>query len=135
MVCAMQYISAYGASEGNIVPEEKICALLQSMSLGDHGVFVREFLSNTVPMADQKVSVYYGTAIRRQHSMNYRTTFERLVELAKTYDNDGLISGTVTNTGFGLYYNQLLNYAPAEISVPADTSKVTIGPDLMVNVR
>lgn len=135
MVSAMQYISAFGGSEGNIVPDDKIRQLLQAMSLGDDTVFIREFLSNTMPMRDERPRVFYGTEIRRRHSMNYRATFERLVELAKECDNDGLISGTVTNTAFGLYYNQLLNHAPAEFAVPADTSSVSVGPDLMVNVR
>jgi len=135
MVCGMQYISAFGASEGNVVPDERIRELLQSLSLGDDLVFIREFLSNTMPMGDQRTFVFYGTEIRRRHSMNYRETFERLVKLAAECDTDGLISGTVTNTAYGLYYNLLLRHAPAEVTVPADTSFVSVGPDLTVNVR
>jgi hypothetical protein len=135
MVTGMQFISAFGATEGNLVPEERIGELLRALSLGDDSVFIREFLSNTMPMRDQQPQVFYGTEIRRRHSMNYRESFERLVKLAAECDSDGLIGGTVTNTAFGLFYNQLLRHAPAEVTIPADTSRVAVGPDLMVNVR
>lgn len=135
MVTGMQFISAFGGTEGNVVPDERIRELLQALSLGDDTVFVREFLSNSLPMIDQRTLVFYGTEIRRRHSMNYREAFERLVNLAAGCDSDGLISGTVTNTAFGLLYNLLLRHAPAEVTIPADTSLVAVGPDLTVNVR
>lgn len=114
MINAMQFISAFGGSEGNIVPDERIRELLQSLSTGDNEVFTREFLSNTMPMRDRRAYVFYGTEIRRKHSMNFRLTFERLLALAAKCDDDGLISGTVTNTGFGLFYNSLLQSDPLE---------------------
>jgi hypothetical protein len=114
MINAMQFISAFGGSEGNIVPDERIRELLHAVSVGDNEVFTREFLSNTMPLRDQRPYVYYGTEIRRKHSMNFRRTFERLLALAAKCDDDGLISGTVTNTGFGLFYNSLLQHDPLE---------------------
>lgn len=114
MINAMQFISAFGSSEGNIVPEERIRELLAALSNGDNEVFVREFVSNIMPMRERRAYVYYGTEIRRKHSMNFRLTFERLLALAAKCDDDGLISGTVTNTGFGLFYNSLLQYDPLE---------------------
>ena len=114
MINAIQFISAFGSSEGNIVPEERIRELLAALSNGDNEVFVREFVSNIMPMRDRRAHVYYGTEIRRKHSMNFRLTFERLLALAAKCDDDGLISGTVANTGFGLFYNSLLQHDPLE---------------------
>ena len=114
MINAMQFISVFGTSEGNIVPEERVRELLAALSNGDTEVFVREFVSNTMPMRDRRAYVFYGTEIRSKHSMNFRLTFERLLALAAKCDDDGLISGTVTNTGFGLFYNSLLQHDPLE---------------------
>ncbi len=125
MINAMQYISAYGGSEGNIVSDERIRELLHAMSLGDSEVFVREFISNTMPLRDRRAYVFYGTDIRRKHSMNFRHTFERLLALAGRCDDDGLISGTVTNTGFGLFYNSLLEHEPA---APALSTESVLNP-------
>ena len=36
----------------------------------------------------------------------------------------GMIGGTVTQTGLGLYYNLLVQSAPAEATVLVDTSNV-----------
>jgi len=113
MINAMQFISAFGSSEGNIVTDERIGELLHALSTGDNEVFVREFISNTMPLRDRRAHVFYGTEIRRKHSMNFRQTFERLLALAARCDDDGLISGTVTNTGFGLFYNSLIQHEPA----------------------
>ncbi len=124
MINAMQFISAFGASEGGIVPDERIRELLHALSVGDSEVFTREFLSNTMPMRERRPYVFYGTEIRRKHSLNFRQTFERLLALAAECDDDGLISGTVTNTGFGLFYNSLLQHDPVEGSAEVKVSIV-----------
>lgn len=124
VINAMQFISAFGGSEGNIVSDDRIRELLHSLAMGDSEVIVREFISNTMPMRDRREYVFYGTAIRRKHSMNFRSTFERLLALAAKCDTDGLISGTVTNTGFGLFYNMLIEFAPAENSLPVNVANV-----------
>lgn len=124
MINAMQFISAFGASEGSIVADERIRELLHALSVGDSEVFTREFLSNTLPLRNRRDFLFYGTEIRRKHSMNFRLTFERLLALAAKCDDDGLISGTVTNTGFGLFYNSLLQHDPLENSADPKVSTV-----------
>ena len=124
MINAMQYISAFGTSEGSVVPDERVRELLHAASVGDNEVFTREFLSSTMPMRDRRPYVFYGTEIRRKHSLNFRQTFERLLALAAKCDDDGLISGTVTNTGFGLFYKSLLQHDPVEESAETKDSIV-----------
>jgi hypothetical protein len=112
VIAGMQFISAFGSTEGNIVAEERIRELLAEASTGDDEAFVREFLSVNVPLRDDRARVFYGTEIRRRHSMTFRDTFERLLSLAEKCDTDQLIVGTVTHTAFGLYYNLLVRHEP-----------------------
>jgi hypothetical protein len=124
VIAGMQFISAFGSTEGNIVAESRIRELLQAVSTGDDEAFVREFLSVNVPLHDQRQRVFYGTDIRRRHSMTFRDTFERLLALAEKCDTDKLISGTVTHTAMGLYYNMLVRLAPGESGVLVDVANV-----------
>ncbi|MCP5181081.1 MAG: hypothetical protein H6994_14425 [Pseudomonadales bacterium] len=123
-ITGMQFISAFGSTEGNLVPEERIFELWTMVSHGDSEAFAREILMMGPDAHGGRQHIFYGTELRRRHSLNYRQTFERLVALAARCDMDGMIGGTVTQTGLGLYYNLLVQSAPAEATVLVDTSNV-----------
>ncbi len=110
-IAGMLFISRFGATEGDIVAPEKILEMWHMLSTGDAEVFPRAFLAMTFEDYGGGADIFYGTQIRANHSRNFIQVFDKLMRLAEQCDADGVITGTLTQTAHGLFYNILKSAA------------------------
>ena len=122
----MLFISCMGASEGQIVSKERIAEMWHMLATRDDQVFSREFMLLDADEFGGYESLFYKTEIRRRHTRNYISTFDRLMVMAKNCDSvNGIIADSIAHTAHGLLYNRMREHKPDELKVestPVDTT-------------
>jgi DNA-binding XRE family transcriptional regulator len=122
----MLFISCMGSSEGQIVPRERIGELWHMLATRDDQVFSREFMLLDAEEFGGYESLFYKTEIRRRHTRNYISTFDRLMAMAENCDSvNGIIADSLAHTAHGLLYNRMREHQPDELKVesaPVDTT-------------
>ena len=117
-ITGMLYISSMGASEGQLVPGERIEELWHMLARRDDQVFAREFLLLDPEKLGGYEALFYKTDIRRRHTKNFMTTFDRLMVMARNCDSDnGIIADTMAQTAHGLLYRRMRDNRPADMQV------------------
>lgn len=111
-ISGMLYLSSKGPIGDGTVNREQMDRLFNQVGSGDHSVFARLLISAD-NMEDGGVrDLLYGTEIRRRHTKNFMHTFDRLCQLAKNCDVDGIIEDSLWQSAFGLLYRRMQKYAP-----------------------
>lgn len=125
-ITGMLFISCMGASEGQIVPKDRISEMWHMLARRDDQVFSREFLLFNADDFGGYEALFYKTEIRRRHTRNFIRTFERLMEMAKNCDSvNGIIADSLAQTAHGLLYNRMRKHQPNDLrddGVPVDTA-------------
>lgn len=125
-IAGMLFISSMGASEGQLVPKDRIEEMWHMLAGRDNQVFSREFLLFDAEKYGGYGALFYGTDIRRRHTSNFMRTFDRLMEMAKNCDSvNGIIADSLAQTAHGLLYNRMREHQPDELKVecaPVDTA-------------
>jgi hypothetical protein len=125
-IAGMLFISGLGATEGHLVPRERISELWHMLARGDDQVFAREFLMSDLDKFGGYEALLYKTEIRRRHTKNFIRTFERLMAMARNCDSDnGIIADSLAQTAHGLLYNRMTEHQPDELKEkcePVDTA-------------
>jgi hypothetical protein len=111
-ISGMLFAGGLGPVGSNRYSRDEINDMFQKASNGDAEIFARQFLSMEYMEEGGIGSLLYDTEIRRRHTRNFRRTFERLVELARGCDVDGIIVDTMSQSAFGLLYRQMSEYMP-----------------------
>lgn len=111
-ITGMLFAGGLGPVGSNRYSRDEIADMFQKASHGDAEIFARQFLSMEYMEEGGIGSLLYDTEIRRRHTRNFRRTFERLVELARGCDVDGIIVDTMNQSAFGLLYRQMSDYMP-----------------------
>jgi hypothetical protein len=111
-ITGMLTAGGLGPVGSNRYSREEIADMFQKASSGDAGIFARELISMEYLEEGGIRSLLYDTEIRRRHTRNYRRTFERLLELARGCDVDGIIVDSLNHSAFGLLYQQMTEYMP-----------------------
>ena len=115
-ISGMLYISVFGASEGQIIPKETIDHMWHMLATGDDHVFSREFLLLDDEEYGGYGALFYKTEIRRRHTKNFMTTFDRLIAMAKNCDtHSGIITAALTQTAHGILYSRMRAYRPDDM--------------------
>jgi hypothetical protein len=124
-ITGMLYISCMGASEGQIVPRERIEEMWHMLARRDDQVFAREFLLFDAEKFGGYEALFYKTEIRGRHTTNFMRTFDRLMAMAQNCDSaNGIITDSLAQTAHGLLYNRMREHQPDELKVecaPIDT--------------
>lgn len=103
------YISSQGASGSGVVPNEKISELWAAMNEKDPDVFSRQMLSLQATNGPRySYKLFFGTAIRKNHTDNFIFNFERLLRAAIQCDTDGMIHDALMGTGNGFIYSRAI---------------------------
>jgi len=114
-ITGMLFISCFGATEGHLIPKERIAEMWHMLARRDNQVFAREFLLLDADDYGGWESLLYKTEIRRRHTKNFVRTFDRLMEMAKDCDADnGIIADSLAQTAHGLLYNRMIEHRPDE---------------------
>jgi DNA-binding XRE family transcriptional regulator len=125
-IAGMLFISCLGASEGQIVPRERIEKLWHMLARRDDPVFAREILLSDPEKFGGYEAFFYKTEIRRRHTANFMKTFDRLLAMAENCDSaNGIIADSLAQTAHGLLYNRMREHQPDELKVectPIDTA-------------
>jgi len=125
-ITGMLFISCVGATEGQLVPRERISEMWHMLARRDDQVFAREFLLFDADDYGGYEALFYKTEIRRRHTSNFIRTFDRLMEMAKNCDSpNGIIAEAMAQTAHGLLYNQMRKNQPEELKIecePVDTA-------------
>jgi hypothetical protein len=111
-ITGMLFAGGLGPVGSKRFSREEVADMFQKASSGDAEIFAREFLSMEYMEEGGIGSLLYDTDIRRRHSRNYRRTYERLVELARGCDVDGIICDSLNQSSFGLLYRRMTDYMP-----------------------
>jgi hypothetical protein len=111
-ITGMLFASGLGPVGSNRYSRDEIAAMFQQASSGDAEIFARQLLSMEYMDEGGIGSLLYDTEIRRRHTRNFRRTFERLLELGKGCDVDGIIVDSMKQSAFGLLYQQMTAYIP-----------------------
>jgi hypothetical protein len=111
-ISGMLFAGGLGPVGSSRYNRDEITEMFQKASNGDAEIFARQFLSMEFMDEGGIGSLLYDTDIRRRHTRNFRRTFERLVELARGCDVDGIIVDTMSQSAFGLLYQQMTDYMP-----------------------
>jgi len=123
----MLFVSSMGASEGQIVPKERLENLWHMLARGDDQVFAREFLLLDAEQYGGYEALFYKTDIRRRHSENFVNVFDRLMVMARNCDSsNGIIADTLAQTAHGLIYSRMRDALPEELRrdcAPVDTAE------------
>ena len=117
-IAGMLYLSSMSSDEGGPLTRERSAELWHMLSTGDAEVFAREFLIVEQDQYGGYEALFYGTAVRRRHTEHFIDTFDRLMKLADNCDVDGLISGSLTQTGHGMLYNRMVSHRVEEGAAP-----------------
>jgi hypothetical protein len=125
-IAGMLFISSMGATEGQLVPKERIAEMWHMLARRDDQVFSREFMLLDAEDFGGYEALFYKTEIRRRHTKNFIETFDRLMEMAKNCDSvNGIIADSQAQTAHGLLYNRMSKHQPDELNVecaPVDTA-------------
>ena len=125
-IAGMLFVSATGASEGQLISKDRLNELWHMLARRDDQVFAREFLSFDVAEFGGYEQLFYKTDIRRRHTRNFLATFDRLMLMAKNCDADnGIIADSLAQTAHGLLYNRMNKHQPDDLEVectPVDTA-------------
>ena len=78
----MLFISSMGASEGQLVPKDRITEMWHMLARRDDQVFSREFLLFDADEFGGFEALFYKTEIRCRHTRNFVETFDRLMAMA-----------------------------------------------------
>jgi DNA-binding XRE family transcriptional regulator len=117
-ITGMLFISCTGASEGQIVPRERIEKMWHMLARRDDQVFAREFLLFDAEKLGGFEALFYKTEIRRRHTTNFMRTFDRLMVMAENCDSaNGIIADSLAQTAHGLLYNRMREHQPDELKV------------------
>lgn len=112
-ITGMLFISCMGATEGQLVPEERIAEMWHMLARQDDQVFSREFLLLDAEDFGGYEALFYKTDIRHRHTRNFIRTFDRLMEMAKNCDSEnGIIADSLAKTAHGLLYNRMKEHQP-----------------------
>lgn len=111
-ITGMLFAGGLGPVGSQRFSREEIADMFQKASSGDAEIFAREFLSMEYMEEGGIASLLYDTDIRRRHTRNFRQNFERLVELARGCDVDGIIVDSLNQSSFGLLYRRMTDYMP-----------------------
>ena len=111
-ITGMLFASGLGPVGSNRYSRDEIDEMFQQAGNGDCEVFARQFLSMDFLEEGGLQSLFYDTGIRRRHTHTFRRSFERLIELAKGCDMDGIIVDSLHQSAFGLLYQRSNDYMP-----------------------
>jgi hypothetical protein len=111
-ITGMLFASGLGPVGSNRYSRDEIDEMFQQAGNGDCEVFARQFLSMDFLEEGGLQSLFYDTGIRRRHTYTFRRSFERLIELAKGCDMDGIIVDSLHQSAFGLLYQRSADYMP-----------------------
>jgi len=115
-ITGMLFAGGLGPVGSQRYSREEISDMFQKAASGDAEIFARQFMSMEFMEEGGIGSLLYETEIRRRHTQNFRRTFERLVELAHGCDVDGIIVDAMHQSAFGLLYQRMTEYMPADQS-------------------
>jgi hypothetical protein len=117
-ITGMLFISCMGATEGHLVPKERLSEMWHMLARRDDQVFAREFLLLDSKDYGGYEALFYKTEIRRRHTKNFMVTFDRLMAMAKDCDSvNGIIADSLAQTAHGLLYNHMRNHQPEDLRV------------------
>jgi hypothetical protein len=117
-ITGMLFAGGLGPVGSNRYSRGEIADMFQKASSGDTEIFAREFMSMEYLEEGGIESLLYDSDIRRRHTRNYRRTYERLLELARGCDVDGIIVDSLNQSGFGLLYQRTTDYLPDDFDPP-----------------
>jgi hypothetical protein len=127
-ITGMLFAGGLGPVGSQRYSREEITDMFQKASSGDSEIFARQLLSMEFMEEGGIGSLFYDTEIRRRHTRNYRRTFERLIDLATGCDVDGIIVDSMKQSAFGLLYERMSAYMPADFdSGDAGTAAIQPG--------
>ncbi len=92
-----------------VTSDERIVSLWNQFGSGDPESFARALMAAYFAMddpADAK-ALFLGTEVRRRHSATIRTTFERLLEIVRRCDPDGIIEDAFRGSANGRIYQMI----------------------------
>ena len=121
-ITGMLLAGGLGPIGSNRFSRDEITAMFRQASSGDAEIFARQFLSMEYLDEGGIGSLLYDTEIRRRHTRNFRRTFERLVELGRGCDVDGIIVDAMNQSAFGLLYQQMTAYMPDDFDTDGNTA-------------
>jgi len=108
-VVGMLFLSSQMA-EGNEqkVPPERMSELWMIVGRDDPEVFSREMLRLCTLSSEQYVyKLFFGTAIRTRHTLNFEHSFERLLRAAESCDEDNMIIDALMGSAHGNVYRRI----------------------------
>lgn len=111
-ITGMLFAGGLGPAGSSRYSRDEVTDMFQKASNGDAEIFARQFLSMEFMEEGGIGLLLYDTEIRRRHTRNFRRTFDRLLELARGCDVDGIIVDTMNQSAFGLLYQQMTDYMP-----------------------
>ncbi len=125
-ITGMLFISCMGATEGQLVPKERIAELWHMLARRDDQVFAREFLLLDADDYGGYEALFYKTEIRQRHTRNFVRTFDRLMVMARNCDHEnGIIADSLSQTAHGLLYRRMRETLPQALQqecTPIDTA-------------
>ena len=113
-ITGMLFASGLGPVGSNRYDRPEIEHMFGQAANGDCEIFARQFLSLDFLEEGGLQALLYETEIRRRHTQNFRRTFERLIDLASGCDVDGIIVDSLNQSAFGLLYQRMDDYGPAD---------------------
>ena len=130
-ISGMLFAGGLGPVGSNLYSRDEINDMFQKASNGDAEIFARQFVSMEFMDEGGIGTLLYDTEIRRRHTRNFRRTFDRLIELARGCDVDGIIVDTMNQSAFGLLYRQMTDYMPDDFragDTPAEPDQSGMSP-------
>lgn len=111
-VTGLLYTSSMGPAGTGLMSVEEMDATFQRVADGDHEAFARLFLTKSMLEDVELTDLFFGTDIRSRHTAHFMQTFDRLRQLARNCDVDGIIESSLTQNSFGLLYRLMRDNRP-----------------------
>ncbi len=103
--------------EVDALPEEerRVTELWERLGSGDNNAFSLRIIALIYAHGADPKDLFYGTEIRSQHTRNFCTAFERLLERAATCDPDDMIGNALRESQNGRVYRFMRDASPEAV--------------------
>ncbi len=111
-ISGLLFISSQGPVGNETYSSDDLAEVWKQFASGDSEVYSRMFLSMGPVEEVDFYDLYYGTAIRRNHTENFLVGFDRLIKLAKDCDTNNIILDSLVISAHGLLNSRMRELHP-----------------------
>jgi hypothetical protein len=103
-ISGLLFVSSQGLGPGSSVTPEEVNQYWQRFGAGDAETFSRALVQLHFTRQGPSWDLFWSTPVRKRHSENFVTAFDRMLAAAAGCDPDGILAGGMRGSSHGFLY-------------------------------